>query len=97
MSGFTSLQQLTSAEGKVLAGITVTPNTTRKRIFVTGTDPAWTGMTLGEIVAGLVIYLHVTNFASSIPIGALPRPVHYTITADGLFTWEWGDDGILEF
>lgn len=97
MSGFTSLQQLTGAEGKVLAAVTVTPNTTRKRVYVTADDPAWTGLTLDEVVAGLVVYLHVTNFASSIPLGAIPRAVHYTVTASGLFTWEWGDDGVLEF
>lgn len=94
MAGFSSLQELTSAQNKTIANVIVTPNTTRKLVLVTADDPAWTGMTLNEIVAGIVIYLFVGAFATSIPLGAIARTPNYTITGTGLFTWEWNDDGV---
>lgn len=94
MAGFSSLLELTSAQGKSLASVVVTPNTTRKLVLITATDPAWTGLTVGEIVAGIVIYLFVGAFATSIPLGAVARTPNYTITGTGLFTWEWNDDGV---
>lgn len=95
-AGFSALTPLTGSTGKAIASVIVTPNTTRNLIAVTADDPAWTGLTQNEIVAGLLLYLHVTNFNSSIPIFGFVRPVPYTILADGLFTWNWNDDGIAE-
>lgn len=96
MAGFSALTPLTASSAKVIASITATPNVTRDILYLTAADPAWTGLTPGEIVAGIVIYLFVTNFNSSIPLYAIERPVQATIPAGGTFTWEWNDDGILE-
>lgn len=96
MSGFSDLQQLTAAEGKVLGSVAIALDTTRDRLYLTAADPSWTGLTAAEIVAGLVLYYHVTNFASSIPLIAFPRPVQYTIPVSGEFEWVWGADGVLE-
>lgn len=96
MAGFSSLQELTAAQGKVLANVVVTPNTTRDLIYVTADDPAWTGLTPAEVVAGLVLYLFVGAFATSIPLIGFPLPVQAIIPAGGTYTWLWNDDGILE-
>lgn len=96
MAGFSLLSELTAAQNKTIANVLVVPNTTRKIVYVTADDPAWTGLTLNEVIAGLVVYLFVGAFATSIPLWGITRPIQYTITASGLFTWEWNDDGVAE-
>lgn len=96
MGAFSALTILTASDGEVIANPVINLDTVRDRLYFTADDPVWAGLTTGEIVQGLVLYLHVTDFASSIPLIAFPRPVPQTIPIAGTYTWEWGDDGVFE-
>ena len=94
MSAFTTLSALTASSEKVLTGVAVT--TLLTRVLMGATNPAWTGLTPDEIVAGIVIYRFVTNFGASIPYYGIPLGQPATIPGDGTYTFPFNTDGIVE-
>lgn len=96
MSAFTLLEEITASSGKVIANKTLTEDVSLDTIYLTADDPEWTGLTPAEIISGMVIYFHVTNFGLSIPMYGLPLQLHKTIPVSGEYTWVWNEKGILE-
>lgn len=95
MAGFTGLLPLTDSEDIEVEDVTISEDTVRDRIYVTASNPEFTGLTPTEIVAGLIIYRWVTNFAASIPYYGIGLGQPYEIPITGLYTFPFNADGII--
>lgn len=96
VAGFSSLLAATASSDKIIVGITIVDDTTRNRVYFTATDPAFTGLTPGEIVVGLVIYRFVTSMSLSIPYYGIGLGQPSTIIGAGTFTFPFNTDGVAE-
>lgn len=93
---FTLLDELTAGTDKTITSVTLVRDDARDAIFIKADNPAWTGLTPDEIVAGLVIYRFVTNMGLSIPYYGIPLGQPKTIPGSGEYTFPFNDDGIAQ-
>lgn len=96
VGGFTNLLPATAGADKIIAGITVVDDAVRDRVYITATDPAWTGLTPDEIIVGIVVYRFVTSMSLSIPYYGIGLGQPSTVPAGGTYTFPFNTDGVIE-
>ncbi len=87
VTGYTS--GFASASRRTLASKTMTNDTTNHRTIFTATSPAtWTALAAGATIAGAIVYKHITDDATSIPITFLDFTDTATNGSDFTLTYD---------
>lgn len=93
VGGFSLLE---SISGEVtIGGGALVVDTIRDKIYFTADDPAFSALTPGDVVVGLVAYRFVTNQAASIPYWGIGLGQPVEIPDSGEYTFPFNADGVI--